>query len=63
MKNTEEPITGSIYQGVAVRHGQNPYEGHKEVLELTLKGFSCNQIIVIDIETAQELKKQLEFLL
>lgn len=65
MKNNEnqEPITGAIQQGVSLRQGHHPYEGHKHVVELRFKSYNCDQIIVIDMETALDLQKQLEFLL
>ena len=63
MKNNEPEISGAINKGVSLRHGYHPYEGRQECVEILFKGYSSTQIIVIDMETAEELKKQLEFLL
>jgi len=59
-------ISGSINTGVSVRLGKHEYEeGRPEVVELAFRGYGYNStyIQVIDVETARELKKQLEFIL
>lgn len=64
MQNKERQIAGSIFTGVDALAGRHGYEkGNPEVVELTFKGYSCNSVIVIDLATAEELKKQLEFIL
>jgi hypothetical protein len=63
MKN-KNPINGAIMNGVSLKAGNHDYEpGNPEVVEITFKGFNSNYIQVIDMETALDLKKQLEFLL
>ena len=64
MKNNERQISGAIFTGVDALAGRHGYEeGNPEVVELTFKGYSSNYIVVIDLATAEELKKQLEFIL
>ena len=64
MKNKEHRINGAINTGVSVRAGEHEYEeGHPEVIELAFQGYNCTYIQVIDMATAIELKKQLEFIL
>jgi hypothetical protein len=69
MKNKERQIVGSVLTGVDALAGRHGYEeGNPEVVELTFKGYpfkgySSNYVIVIDLATAEELKKQLEFIL
>jgi hypothetical protein len=63
MKNKETPINGAIQTGVTARAGEHAYEDNQEVIELTFQGYNCTYVQVITLEAAQELKKQLEFLL
>jgi len=64
MKNNERQISGAIFTGVDALAGRHGYEeGNPEVVELTFQGYSSNYIVVIDLATAEELKKQLEFIL
>ncbi len=64
MKNKERQIVGSVLTGVDALTGRHGYEeGNPEVVELTFKGYSSNYVIVIDLATAEELKKQLDFIL
>ena len=64
MQNTERQISGAIFMGVDALAGRHGYEeGHPEVVELTFKGYSSNYVVVIDLATAEDLKKQLEFIL
>jgi hypothetical protein len=64
MKNKEHQISGAINTGVSVRAGNHEYEeGHPEVVEIAFRGYNSTYIQVIDMETAKDLKKQLEFLL
>ena len=64
MKNNERPISGAVCTGVTTRTGNHEYEeGNPEVVELSFQGYNCTYVQVIDIRTAQELKKQLEFIL
>lgn len=58
------PIDSSIFTGVKLRAGNHDYEaGNPEVVELKFKGYNSTNVIVIDMATALELQKQLEFLL
>lgn len=62
MKNKE--INGSVYKGVQIHIGPHQYEaGKPTVVELCFEGYNFTQCVVIDMETAQELKEQLEVLL
>ena len=62
--NKEHRITGAVNNGVSVRAGEHEYEeGHPEVVEIAFQGYNSTYIQVIDMETAKDLKKQLEFLL
>jgi hypothetical protein len=64
MENKERQIVGSVLTGVDALTGRHGYEeGNPEVVELTFKGYSSNYVIVIDLATAEELKKQLDFIL
>ena len=64
MKIKEHRISGAINDGVSVRAGEHEYEaGHPEVVEISFKGYNSTYIQVIDMETALELKKQLDFIL
>jgi hypothetical protein len=64
MKNNEHRINGAINTGVSVRAGEHEYEeGNPEVVEIAFEGYNCTYIQVIDMATAQELKKQLDFIL
>lgn len=64
MENKERQISGSIFTGVDALAGRHGYEkGNPEVVELAFKGYNYTSFIVIDIETARELQKQLEFIL
>jgi hypothetical protein len=62
-ESMENPITGAIQTGVTARGGEHAYEDNQEVIELTFQGYNCTYVQVITLEAAQELKKQLEFLL
>jgi hypothetical protein len=64
MKNKEHRISGAIITGVSTRAGEHEYEeGNPEVVEIAFRGYNSTYIQVIDMETARELKKQLEFIL
>jgi hypothetical protein len=64
MKNNEPPIDGFIFNnGVSTRAGKHEYGTNPEVVEIIFRSEQCNNLIVIDMETALELKKQLESLL
>jgi len=63
MKNNERPIDGAIQTGVKLRAGNHGYEDNQEVVELTFQGYNCSYVQVIDMATALDLKKQLEFIL
>jgi hypothetical protein len=64
MKNKEHRISGSIITGISVRAGKHEYEeGNPEVVEIAFQGYNSTYIQVIDMATAIELKKQLEFIL
>jgi hypothetical protein len=64
MQNKEHPISGAIITGISIRVGEHEYEeGRPEVVEITFKGYNCNYVQVIDLATAEDLKKQLEFIL
>lgn len=64
MQNIEHEISGSIFKGVQVHVGNHKYEaGKPEVVELAFEGYNYTSFIVIDLKTAEELKKQLEFIL
>jgi hypothetical protein len=59
----KEPISGSIHEDVTVRCGRHGYEPLRDVVEISFHGYNCNYLQVIDLKTAAELKKQLEFIL
>jgi hypothetical protein len=62
MQNKE--INGSVFKGVQVHVGPHQYEaGKPTVIELCFEGYNYTQCVVIDLETAEELKKQLDFIL
>jgi hypothetical protein len=64
MKIKEHRISGAINDGVSVRAGEHEYEdGNPEVVEISFKGYNSTYIQVIDMETALELKRQLDFIL
>jgi len=63
MKNNERTIDGAIQTGIKLRAGNHSYEDNQEVVELTFQGYNCSYVQVIDMATALDLKKQLEFLL
>jgi len=64
MKNYEPPINGFIFNnGVSTRAGNHEYGTNPEVVEIIFRSEQCNNLVVIDMETALELKKQLEFIL
>jgi len=64
MQNKEPKISGSIFKGVQAHVGNHKYEhGYPEVVELAFEGYNSTNFIVIDMETARELQKQLEFIL
>jgi len=64
MKNNEPPINGFIFNnGVTTRAGNHGYGTNPEVVEIIFRSEQCNNLVVIDMETALELKKQLEFIL
>lgn len=64
MENKEPKISGSIFKGVQAHVGNHQYEhGNPEVVELAFEGYNYTSFVVIDIETARELQKQLEFIL
>jgi hypothetical protein len=63
MKN-KEPISGSINEGVSVRSGVHAYdEQNRTVVEITLHGYGCNYVQVVDMLTARELVRQLREIL
>ena len=64
MQNNERPIDGFIFNnGISVRSGNHGYGTNPEVVELIFRSEQCNNIVVIDMKTAEELKKQLDFIL